>query len=114
MRVMTDPPPRTRSAWCRSRLPRRRRSPCNGHASWCRRSQPFPFVVCLERQLCDEQADAPLDFVGSADERGVGAFGVRTFGGGIGHAPVRVGRLTGKLRADLSDLVAQCDDAVEA
>src|SRR3954468_1489884 len=101
MRVMTDRPPRIRSAWCRSRLLRRRRSPCNGRSLSCRWSRAFPFVLLLGRQLGDQQADAHLDLVRGADEGAVAGVIVGALDGGIRHAPVRGGRVAGEVRADL-------------
>ena len=45
-RMMTDPSVRTRSASCRSRLLRRRRSPCSGQSSSCRFHERF-LSLCL-------------------------------------------------------------------
>src|SRR3954462_13212906 len=99
---MTGQWARTRSAWCRSRLIRRRRSPCNGRLSSCRCSRAFPLALFVGRQLGDQQADAPVDLVRGADEGGVAGVVVGTLGGRVSHAPMGAGGMALEVGADLS------------
>src|SRR3954452_15076161 len=71
-----------------------------------------PFC-CRAGEFADEQRDTNLELIGGAAEGGTARVVRVAFGRRVGHAPVGAYRRPGKLRADLSDLVAQRDDAVE-
>ena len=72
-----------------------------------------PFGL-LGSKVGEEQRDAARDLVGHALERGVGRFIGVAAGRRVGDAPVRSDGATRELGADLADLVAECDDPVEA
>src|SRR5688572_18359363 len=65
-------------------------------------------------QLADQMGDPRLQLRRGLLERRVGLRVTRTLRGGVGHAPVAGRGLVRELGADLSDLVAERDDVVEA